>query len=115
MNNEIDQLVQSCEECQCHRPSLPAEPLQPIPGSRPMERMSVDLFESRGGKYLSIIDRSSGFPFAAKLLSTTTTAVTKELMKIFAQLGFADVIRSDNGPQFWQEFDDFCKPTWDPA
>ena len=108
-NNEIEQLVPVCEACCSHRPSQPAELLQPIAAKYPMERISVDLFDSGGIKYLSIIDRFSGFPFAAKLSSTTTSAITKELLKIFTQFGFAEVIRSDNGPQFRQEFDSFCK------
>ena len=74
-----------------------------------MERISVDLFESGGNKYLSVLDRYSGFPFAAKLTTTTTAMVIRELLKIFAQFGFPEIIRSDNGPQFRQEFGEFCE------
>ena len=98
MDNEIHQIVQSCEECRFHQPSHTAQPFQPIPANRPMERLSVDLFESGGNKYLSILDRSSGFPFVAKLTTTTTDMVIWELLKIFAQFGFPEIIRSDNGP-----------------
>ena len=109
MNNEIHQIVQSCEECRFHQPSHTAQPLQPIPASRPMERISVDLFESGGNKYLSVLDRYSGFPFPAKLTTTTTAMVIRELLKIFAQSGFPEIIGSDNGPQFMQESGEFCE------
>ena len=56
MNNEIENVTRGCHQCQLHLPSLPKEPLQPPSASRPMERIGVDIFDSKGKHYLCIID-----------------------------------------------------------
>ena len=109
MSNDIENIVRGCQQCRYHQPSQQKEPLQPTMATRPMQRMGVDIFESGGKHYLSMIDRFSGFPFAACLPSMTTAAVTKELLRIFMDFGFAEIIRTDNGPAFRQEFKKFCE------
>ena len=108
MSNEIENMVRGCQQCRYHMPSLQKEPLQPTIASRPMQRLGVDIFESGGRHYLAMLDRFSGFPFAACLQSMTTSAVTKELMEVFMTFGFPKIIRTDNGPAFRQEFKNFC-------
>ena len=109
MGNEIENLVRSCEKCRYHLPSLPKEPLLPMMADKPMQRVSVDIFESGGNHYLCMLDRFSCFPFAATLTSMTTAAVTKQLMNWFMEFGFPHTIRSDNGQAFRQEFGIFCQ------
>ena len=44
-----------------------------------------------------------------KLLRTTTSAILIKLTNGFNILGWPEKIRTDGGPQFRSEFDDFCK------
>ena len=110
MANEIDQLVQGCKECRYHQPSQPVQPLKPTIATRPMEQVGIDLFESAGVKYLCMIDRFSGFPFAAKMTTTTSSSVIDKLKGWFLDFGLPKVIRSDGGRQFAsQEFNKWCE------
>ena len=109
MSNEIENHVQSCQRCRYHLPSLPKEPLVPTVATRPMQRVGVDIFEGGGKHYLCIIDRFSGFPFAAPIKDMTTATVVKEMDKIFFNFGFAEVVRSDNGPAFRSDFKAYCQ------
>ena len=108
MGNEIDNLVKACQQCQVHLPSLPKGPLSPTVATSPMEQIDVDTFESAGKHYLCAIYRFSGFPFAAGLKNMTTSAVTRELEKIFMTFGYAGTIRTDNWPAFRSEFGEYC-------
>ncbi len=56
-----------------------------------------------------MVDRFSGFPWAERLTSTTTTVVLSRLKRVIYEYGFPKTIRSDGGPQFRSEFDDFCR------
>ena len=108
MANEIDNLVRACRDCNYHLPSQPKEALLPTTATSPMERIGVDIFDSAGKHYLCVIDRFSGFPFVAPLRSMTTSAVIKELNKIFLVFGYAGTLRTDNGPAFRSEFHEYC-------
>ena len=55
-----------------------------------------------------MVDRHSGFPFVTELRSLTTTSVTRKLHTWFLDFGRPAVIISDGGPQFRQEFAEFC-------
>ena len=74
----------------------------------PMEQIGVDIFESAGKPYPCAIDRFSGFPLAARLRNMTTSAITRELEKIFMTFRYAGTIRTDNGPAFRSEFGKYC-------
>ena len=56
-----------------------------------------------------MVDRYSGFPFVAKLNSLTTSSIIKILTDWFNTFGWPERIRTDNGPQYRSEFDEFCK------
>ncbi len=109
INNSIKQLVESCSTCQSHLPSQPHEPLQLSDALGPFSHVGVDLLEFAGQHWVCMVDRYSGFPFTKKLRSLTTTAVLTILETWFRDWGFPTVIRTDGGPQFRTEFDDFCK------
>ena len=100
MSREIEQLVETCEQCQVHSNFLPKEPLQQTFARYPMEMNSVDLAEFKGKNYLIHADRYSGFLWIYHLNKTTSLDVKKALWKTFSQFGFPKHLRSDNGPQF---------------
>jgi hypothetical protein len=109
MCNQIKQMIDSCERCQQIRPSQPKEPDIKTVASFPMENVSVDLFHLANKTYLVMVDRYSGFPFVEHLRSTSTEGVTRALISWFHDFGIPVRIRSDGGPQFRSEFQDFCK------
>ena len=55
-----------------------------------------------------MVDCFSGFPFTKRLTSTTTKPVFQILLSWFNDWGLPQIIRSDNGPQFGQKFQDMC-------
>ena len=74
-----------------------------------MEHVSIDLCDIQGQNWLVMVDRYSGWPFAGKLSSTTTEKVTDMLDSWFTQFGFPSSIKSDNGPQFRDQFELYCR------
>ena len=75
----------------------------------PMLAVWVDLFDAIGKKWLVMVDRCSGYLWLAELNKTCTSKVTGQLKSWFAEYGWPNVIRTDGGPQFGSEFQDFCK------
>ena len=110
MSSEIKLMVQNCDIC---RPFLPSQTQEPIiPGTTatgPMTDVGSDLFQIGHNHYLVMVDRYSGFPFVEKLKSLKTSNITKILKEWFNNFGWPERIRTDNGPQYRSEFDEFCK------
>ena len=76
---------------------------------KPMEEISVDLFEVRNKDYVAVKDRFTGKVWFAPLRRTKTKNVIECLESIFHEYGYPTVIRSDGGPQFRSEFERYCK------
>ena len=109
MVQDVKNMVASCDKCATFAPSQQREPLILTKGSFPFEKAGVDLFHANGKNYMVLVDSFSGFPWVAKLSSTTTAAVTSQLRRWFADFGYPKHLRSDGGPQFRTEFADFCE------
>ncbi|XP_059098387.1 uncharacterized protein K02A2.6-like [Tigriopus californicus] len=109
MNNDIEQVVSSCSTCQLHLWSQQPEPLVHSTSSQPFESVSVDLFESACAHYLIMVHRFLGWPCISRLGRMGTRAVTDILRDWFVDYGVPQIIRSDGGPQFRSEFQDFCR------
>ena len=88
--------------------SLPKEPCIQSTASRPFEAMSIDLGQYEGTDYLICVDRYSGWPLVEKLRKLDTTTTTNCLEDWFVDVGKPLRIRSDGGPQFRTEFDEWC-------
>ena len=77
--------VKMCEHCQSCRergPSRPEEPLEmPIQKAaiEPMEMLGRDIGQYAGIKYLTCVDRYSGYPLVGKMGKTSST---KEVIKL---------------------------------
>ena len=108
ISNDIAQMVSNCSKCLEHLPSSQPEPLLQTAATYPMESVSVDLAESKGHDYLIMADRYSGFPFIKQLRKTDTATITRTLLSWFHDYGFCSTLRSDGGPQFRTEFNQFC-------
>ena len=111
MSNDVSQVVDSCRACQQLLPSLPNLPpvvtVPPVTAS-PMTDVAADLFDLSGRSWLLLVDRASGFPWAAKLSRTDTASVTSLLERWFNDFGWPLRIRTDGGPQFRGPFKQFC-------
>ena len=109
MARDIKNMVEGCPQCLRVSPSQQCEPLLPSVAQIPMEMVGVDLFQLEGKQFLCMVDRFSGFPFVAALRSLTTRAILKTMTTWFYDFGFPRVIRSDGGPQFRTEFEQYCR------
>ena len=113
MRSDIKSFIDACVPCQQARPSLVRQKLLP-PASpsdviQPMRCVGIDLFTAAGNDWVAMVDRYSGYAWAAKLARTTTRHVLSHLKTWFTKFGWPLVIRSDNGPQFRSEFSYFCQ------
>ena len=110
MASEVKSLVHGCEVC---RPFLASQPQQPLiagtSATGPMTDVGSDLFQIGNNHYLVMVDRYSGCPFVEKLAKLSTSAIINILTSWFNTFGWPERFRSDNGPQFRSEFDEFCK------
>ena len=111
INQQIEQLIEHCEECQINQKKQQKQPmtLRAVP-DRPWEICATDLFEFRGEHFVIIVDYFSKWISAEKLECESAASVISALMTVFATNGFPDRLTSDNGPQYSSyEFKNFCK------
>ena len=112
MLNDIAQTIDACEACQKRLPSLAALPPKvqlPSEAVQPMTMVGVDLMSCANQQWLILVDRYSGYPWAMPLRSTTTKTITNNLTAWFQAHGWPERIRTDGGPQFRGDFQNFCK------
>ena len=110
LNKDIQNLVSRCDKCQESRPSKPTTmPRVKTLASRPMEKVSSDLFQIGNKHYVVIVDRFSGFTWVEKLTKLDSAAIIRALEKVFLDFGYPESIRTDGGPQFRTLFTKFCE------
>ncbi|QQP54221.1 Uncharacterized protein FKW44_006983 [Caligus rogercresseyi] len=111
LSNEVQQMVQSCDQCQRFSSQQQKEPLlSDRLTSRPFENISADLFEYAAKHFLVVVDRYSGwpmvFPHKSSPKSSQAIANFKEVFNLF---GIPVKLRTDGGRQFISaEFMEFC-------
>ena len=108
LKNDVSNLINSCEKCQCLRPKLPDDVQINTAAAKPVEKLSIDLFEIKNKHYFLIVDRFSGLPWFQAIKNLSTETITKYLLKIFQTYGYPRSIQSDGGPQFRGRFKTFC-------
>ena len=100
-----------CEICAFHGTKQSPELLNlyEVP-NRPWEKVGTDIFTIKGRNYLVTVDYFSQFFEIDFLPKTTSQAEVTKMKYHFARHGIADVIVSDNGPQYAsQHFRSFAK------
>ena len=102
MNNDIDNLVRTCETCSKHSKSAPTVGEHPWSKPQgPWQRVHMDFAGPFAGfMWLVLQCAYSKWPEVAKMQSTSAPKLIKELRNIFARTGIPCVCVSDNGPQF---------------
>ena len=110
MDTHIEQMCISCERCEAHQPRQMREPLNFIKATYPFEIASCDLFQFQGRKHAVLKDRYSGFLFVSPPFPNEAPATTIAfVLDCCAVGGYPANIRSDNGPQFRGEFNNWCQ------
>ena len=112
INNDIDNTILSCKQCQDSLPSHSKEPIimKPRP-SRPFQELAVDFCSYAGHNFLIIVDCHTDWPDIIHMgRNTTTPHLTTTLLKAFCRTGAPDIVWSDQGPQFTSKlFQDFSR------
>ncbi|XP_064468503.1 uncharacterized protein K02A2.6-like [Ornithodoros turicata] len=105
IDDELEQTVKRCDDCQEQRPQPPKAPLHPWSWpSRPWDRVHLDCagpFLSKN--FLVAVDAHSKWPEVFVLQSTTAAATIQCVRELFTRWGIAGTIVTDNGPQFCAE------------
>ena len=102
IDNDIDNTILACQQCQDHLPSNSKEPIiqKPRP-DRPFQEISVDLCSHAGCTYLIIVDCFTDWPAIISLdHGTTVVQVITAIRQSFCRTAIPDVVWSDGGPQF---------------
>ena len=112
LDNDIDNVLSSCKQCQDHLPSNPREliPFKPRP-SRPFQELSVDFFCSHAGhNFLVMVNCFTDWPDIVHMGHDATPHLLSALKQVFCRSGSPNVIWSDQGPQFTSKvFNDFSR------
>ena len=109
INKDIEKLIGNCEACTINRAAQNETIQKFAPAIRPLQSVSVDLFEYASKNYLVMCDRFSSYIWVKHLRRTTTEDVTTRLDKWFQEIGYPNTIISDNGPQFRTEYQEYCR------
>ncbi|XP_040063418.1 uncharacterized protein K02A2.6-like [Ixodes scapularis] len=101
INQDIEELISSCEVCQRHQRANQREPLldRDLP-IRPWEKVAMDFFYHGGTTYLLVVDYYSKFVEVKKMSTTTASALISVLKELYACHGIPSEVVSDQGPPF---------------
>ena len=105
MDQDIEEMVRGCAECQINRPMPPQAPLQPWKWpTRPWARIHLDFAGPfLGQMFLILIDAHSKWIEVHPMTTITSMATIQKLRVTFAQLGVPETVVTDNGPSFVSE------------
>lgn len=113
LNVSIENLINSCEECNKFQRSNKKEPIiqHEIP-LRSFEKVGCDILEFNGKNYLVVMDYFSKWISCKYLSSKNSSTVISKFIEIFTEHGFPKTIIADNMPfnsfecrSFAQEWD----------
>ena len=104
MSEVVKKLVENCEECTKHLPSLPTLPSTFTPEMLTAnEQIGIDLFEFNKVHYLIIACKYSGYIVIYRLHSMTTNALIEKLDDYRFKYGDPRIIRCDGARYFVSE------------
>ena len=112
LDEDLEGIVKTCQECQQNHKEDQKTPLHPLEQpTRPWQRVHLDFAGPfKGQMWLVLVDAYSKWPEVIPMTTTTAPKTIQELRWIFARFGLPESIVTDNGPQFVAtEFADFTR------
>ena len=112
LDEDLEGIVKTCQECQQNHKEDQKTPLHPLEQpTRPWQRVHLDFAGPfKGQMWLILVDAYSKWPEVIPMTTTTAPKTIQELRWIFARFGLPENIVTDNGPQFVAtEFADFTR------
>ena len=102
IDNDIDNIILSCQLCQDHLPAHPKEPLIQKPKPlRPFQEIAVDYCTYGGQQFLIIVDCFTDWPDIIPMgQNTQAHRLITALRQTFCRTAAPDTLWSDGGPQF---------------
>ncbi|CAM1320297.1 Uncharacterised protein r2_g2862 [Pycnogonum litorale] len=100
LSTDIENFVNSCDQCQMNASSLPSEAVQPWPAADVWQRVHLDYASINGRQLLILFDAGSKWLEAKFMQSTTSNATLRTLYEWFSRYGFPVQVQTDDGPQF---------------
>ena len=113
LNDDLKELVEKCDICQSQQNSTSSiqKYISEVP-LHPWHTIGSDLFYFRRIDFLVVVDYFSKYLLMRKIHNSTSSAVIKELGKIFSEFGKPQVFRSDNGPCYLSQEFRFFMQNW---
>ncbi|XP_059092469.1 uncharacterized protein K02A2.6-like [Tigriopus californicus] len=112
MNNDIEQVISACAQCQEFRPSQSPEPLRQSTATRPFESSFRGFVSQR---WCALLDHGGpiyGLAVRVSPFSIGHADHNRHFEDWFADYGIPQHLRSDGGPQFrGGDFAEFCRRT----
>ena len=111
-DQDIEEKVRECLQCQQHQKSPAKAPLHPWDWpDRPWSRLHIDhAGPFRGKTFLVVVDSHSKWLDVIPVPSATSQTTIRKLQSIFATHGLPEMLVSDNGTAFTSmEFQEFVK------
>ncbi|XP_031347132.1 uncharacterized protein K02A2.6-like isoform X2 [Photinus pyralis] len=101
LNQDLENCINSCENCQSLQPKAVPVPYTPWSKTeRVWERIHIDFLEKFDKKFLIVVDSYSRWIEIQIMHGTNSSKTIQALKHIFATFGIPEEIVSDNGPPF---------------
>lgn len=100
LSTQIAKLVAQCEVCTKCQPCHPEPMMATELPKRPWQKVGADMFYWKNDTYLLVVDYCSRYIEIAETPITTPAGVINGLKSIFSRQGVAEVLVTDNAPQF---------------
>ena len=98
LNNDIEDMIKSCDVCTLNNSIVKSPVLHWSGGGKPWSRVHIDYYEFEHKYFFILMDAYSKF-MDVHLASSMTSSVTIDLMRrSFANFGIPDTVVSDNAP-----------------
>ena len=102
IDNDIDNLISQCQQCQAHLPANPRELMisNPRP-SHPFQKLAADFCYHGAQCYLIVVGCYTDWPTIAPMGKNVNAAdLVTILRELFSRTAMPDLFWSDGGPQF---------------
>lgn len=112
LDQQLEELVGSCDDCRQYQTLPPKAPVNPWRWpTEPWQRIHVDFAGPfLGSMFLLVVDSHSKWPEVIPMKTTTAEKTITVMRKMFSRYGLPHTVVSDNGPQFVaHEFKEFLK------